>query len=188
MPLLPRSLAQATGPSGSPQWCHPQANPPAPARRRTARELARDSPQNSRPPTPKPEPQSNTNTASLQCCCIRPTSDTHQECLRPAEATLAHLPGPHCATTTPPPALREWAGGQSNPRTTCTPHLPLPSSSPAPAASACPAWPRSRTWPSFVVGVSAGPTYADPPIPVPLPSGRHKRHMSENTIKRLQYL
>ena len=188
MPLLPRSLPQATGPSGSPQWCRPQADPPAPARRRSVREPARDSPQNSRPPTPKPQPQSSTNTDNLQCCCVRPTSSTHQECLRPAEATFAHLPGPHCAITTLPPALRAWAGGQSGPRTNRTPHLPLPSSSPAPAASACPAWPRSRTWPSFVVGVSAGPTYADPPIPVPLPSGRHKRHMSENTIKRLQYL
>ena len=87
--------------------------------------------------------------------------------LRPAEATLAHLPAPNWTTTAPPPALRAWAGGQSGPRTNRTPHLPLPSSSPDPAASACPAWPRSRTWPSFVVGVSAGPTYADPPIPVP---------------------
>ena len=167
MPLLPRSLPQATGPSGSPQWCRPQADPPAPARRRSVREPARDSPQNSRPPTPKPQPQSSTNTDNLQCCCVRPTSSTHQECLRPAEATFAHLPGPHCAITTLPPALRAWAGGQSGPRTNRTPHLPLPSSSPDPAASACPAWPRSRTWPSFVVGVSAGPTYADPPIPVP---------------------
>ena len=165
--LLPRSLPQATGPSGSPQWCRPQADPPAPARRRSVREPARDSPQNSRPPTPKPQPQSSTNTDNLQCCCVRPTSSTHQECLRPAEATFAHLPGPHCAITTLPPALRAWAGGQSGPRTNRTPHLPLPSSSPDPAASACPAWPRSRTWPSFVVGVSAGPTYADPPIPVP---------------------
>ena len=63
--------------------------------------------------------------------------------------------------------LREWSGGESGPRTNCTPHLPLPSSSPAPAASACPAWPGSRTQPSFVVGVSTGPTYADPPIRVP---------------------
>jgi len=104
-----------------------------------AREPAQDSLQNSRPPTPKPQPQSSTNTANLQCCCSRPTSGTHQECLRPAEATLSHLPGPHCATTAPPPALREWAGGQSGPRTNRTPQLPLPSSPPAPAASACPA-------------------------------------------------
>ena len=124
-------------------------------------------PQQSHSHKKQPQPQSSTNTDNLQCCCVRPTSSTHQECLRPAEATFAHLPGPHCAITTLPPALRAWAGGQSGPRTNRTPHLPLPSSSPDPAASACPAWPRSRTWPSFVVGVSARPTYADPPIPVP---------------------
>ena len=76
-PLLLRSLPQATGPSGSPQWCRPQADPPAPARRQPVREPARDNPQNSRPPTPRPQPQSSTNTANLYCCCIRPTSDTH---------------------------------------------------------------------------------------------------------------
>ena len=32
--LLLQSLPQATGPSGSPQWCRPQADPPAPARHR----------------------------------------------------------------------------------------------------------------------------------------------------------
>ena len=64
-PLLPRSLPQATGPSGSPQWCRPQADPPAPARHRPVREPAQDCPQNSRPPTPKPQPQSSTNTTNL---------------------------------------------------------------------------------------------------------------------------